>query len=508
MLAKDTAEFRGKLLSMGLKISASKAAPEHLRHYLQMTEPKLYARTVERIGWFGDTFVLPDENISGDGAEMVLLQPSREMRHSLRVAGTLDEWKRNVCRYCRGNSRLLFAVSCAAAPPLLKFFREQSGGFHLVADTTVGKTTCLLVAGSFWGGGGQNGFVQSWLTTANGLENTAEWHNNVLLLLDELKLIDPEHASKVAYSLSNGQSKGRMDRNTRAQRRAEWQLLFLSTGELDLSSHVEAAQGRVYGGQEVRFCEIPARVDDTNGVFESLHGFASAKLFAEHLAVASRTNYGTACREFLRYLVRMGHDSVREIVQQYRRRFIARHVPGTVAPEVARAGDRFALVSASGEFATDAGITAWEPGEAEAAAGSCFQAWRSQRGTDQHWDEEKAIQLLKQSLFAHGNSRFQFYHQRSDTPRPQTDDSAKTVNRLGFRCTTAEGETEYQVLPNMLQDLCGAFSPELVLRALRRRGLLNGCAGHHLTAQRTLPEIGRTRCYAISSRIFEDHQRD
>jgi hypothetical protein len=181
MLAGDTSEFRGKLLSMGLKISASKTAPESLRQYLQMTEPRAYARTVERLGWFGETFVLPDENIGPGGAEMVLLQPVREMKHRLKTSGSVDDWRCKVSSYCSGNSLLLFGVSCAAAAPLLHIVGEQSGGFHLVADTTVGKTTILTVAGSFWGGGGQNGFVQSWLTTANGLENTAEWHNNILL---------------------------------------------------------------------------------------------------------------------------------------------------------------------------------------------------------------------------------------------------------------------------------------------------------------------------------------
>ena len=105
---------------------------------------------MDRIGWHGETFVLPEENIGPSGGEMILFQAAREMGHNLRANGTtLEQWRQQVSRYCSGNSRLLFCVSCAGAAPLLHFLGEQSGGFHLVADTTVGKTTCLTAAVCF-----------------------------------------------------------------------------------------------------------------------------------------------------------------------------------------------------------------------------------------------------------------------------------------------------------------------------------------------------------------------
>jgi putative DNA primase/helicase len=497
-LAKDPAEFRAKLFSLGLKMSAAKNAPDLLRQYLQMTEPGVFALTVDRIGWNADTFVLPDENIGPKGGEMILFQPQREMAHRLRTAGTLEEWREGVSRYCSKNSRLMFSVSCAAAAPLLHFVGEQSGGFHLVADTTVGKTTCLMVAGSFWGGGGQTGFVGSWLTTSNALENTAEWHNHVLLCLDELKLIDPEQASKVAYSLSSGQSKGRMGRDTHAHRRVEWQLLFLSSGEIGLANHLEStSQKRLYGGQEVRFCEIPARVSERDGIFECIHQFETAKDFSEHLKASSKTCYGSACREYLRQLARIGYDQVRASVQQYQKRFADRFIPAGVAPEVARAGGRFSLVAAAGELATSFGITGWQSDEAENAAGACFAAWRAQRGGNGAWDEGQALRHVKSVLAAHGNSRFQFFKEPNDT------EGTKIPNRLGFRTLTDEGDSQYLILPAMFPEVCSPYPEDLVRRALKKRGLLKGSDAEHTTIKRTLPELGRTRCYVISSAIFD-----
>jgi putative DNA primase/helicase len=368
----------------------------------------LRALTVDRIGWQGNTFVLPDENIGPETGEMVLFQPRREMSHQLKTHGTVDEWRKGVGRYCSKNSRLLFSVSCAAAAALLYCTDEPSGGFHFVSETTVGKTTCLMVAGSFWGGGSQKGFVESWLTTSNALENTAERHNHVLLLLDELKLIEPEEAAKVAYALANGQGKSRMARDTHAHRQVEWQLLFLSSGEIGLASHLEGTsqKRRLYGGQEVRFCEIPARVSEAGGVFEFTHEFASPKDLAEHLMKASRNYYGAPGREFVREVARLGFDQVRSAVQKYRRRFVDRFVPASAAPEVARAGNRFSIVSAGGELFTTFGLSGWKPGEAEDAVGACFTAWYDRRGGSGSWDEAQAIRQVKFMLASHGSSRF------------------------------------------------------------------------------------------------------
>jgi hypothetical protein len=79
------------------------------------------ARIVDRIGCFYEsftTFTLPDDQtISSKGAEMILLEQTRPMRHCLKSQDSLDESKRNIGRYCSGNTRLLFAISCAEAAP-------------------------------------------------------------------------------------------------------------------------------------------------------------------------------------------------------------------------------------------------------------------------------------------------------------------------------------------------------------------------------------------------------
>jgi uncharacterized protein (DUF927 family) len=169
---------------------------------------------------------------------------------------------------------------------------------------------------------------------------------------------------------------------------------------------------------------------------------------------------------------------------------------------VARAGARFSLVGAAGELLTGFGITGWQPGEAQRAAGVCFGAWRAQRGGNGAWDEDQALKHVKGFLVAHGNSRFQLIEDRP------VQDGAKIPNRIGFRSRMRDGECEYIVLSDMFGELCGPYAEELVRRVLQKRGLLRGADPGHATVKRVLPELGRPRCYVISEKIFSEGEHE
>jgi uncharacterized protein (DUF927 family) len=111
----------------------------------------------------------------------------------------------------------------------------------------------------------------------------------------------------------------------------------------------------------------------------------------------------------------MDYDSVRSAVEQHQKRFCERFVSAGVAPEVGRVGVRFSIVAAAGELIASLGISGWQPGEAQAAAGACFAAWRAQRGGSGAWDEEQAIKHFKSILMAHGNSRFSVDWRKRET---------------------------------------------------------------------------------------------
>ena len=117
---------------------------------------------------------------------------------------------------------------------MLELFSEESCIFHLVGPTSMGKTTNLFVAGSVWGGGGRNGFVETWRSTANALEATASVHNDGFLPLDELSEADARDIGQVVYMIGNNSGKARMSQHAKLTKRIDWRVVVLSSGERGL----------------------------------------------------------------------------------------------------------------------------------------------------------------------------------------------------------------------------------------------------------------------------------
>ena len=134
--------------------------------------PEARARSVTQTGWTedGGAFVLPDR-VLGEGPEPVILAAEGErpgVRHP-RAPWTIGAKPSAGC--VSAIRRLLFCVSLAFAPPLLRLTGTESGGFHLKGASTdassSGKTTAQRVAASVCG---PPDYLQRWRTTDNALE--------------------------------------------------------------------------------------------------------------------------------------------------------------------------------------------------------------------------------------------------------------------------------------------------------------------------------------------------
>jgi putative DNA primase/helicase len=367
MLTGDGAKCRAYLLDQGLKIGTSPRARTLLTQYIQTRQPKDVTTCTNRTGWHGPAFVLPRETFN-DEAERIVFQSEQAMENTFSVKGTPDQWRERVGALCAGNSRLVFAVACAFAGPLLRPAGVDSGGFHFWGESSSGKTTALKVAASV--NGGRN-YLQHWRTTDNAFEAIAAQHCDSLLVLDELAQVDPKTAGGCAYMLASESSKARATRNGAPRPRLSWRLLFLSTGESGQAEHM----GRVQAGQEPPMADIPADAGAGCGLLENLHGMeGGGSAFSRHIVEQAGRCYGGPGRAWLQWLTTNAHSLDGEI-RQHIQAIEARMIPATNGGQVRRVGLRFALVGAAGEMATAAGLTGWEPGESERAAITCFNAW-------------------------------------------------------------------------------------------------------------------------------------
>lgn len=519
MLSGDGGEYRAMLLNMGLRISTSPRARNLLTQYIQSRQPEALALCTDKTGWHGRAFVLPHETVGEEG-ERIVFQTDSAMENTFRARGTVEQWRERVAGLCAGNTRLVFAVACAFAGPLLRPAGVESGGFHLRGDSSSGKTTALKVAASVWGG---PSYLQRWRTTDNALESIAAQHSDGLLILDELAQVDPKTAGECAYMLANEQSKARATRNGAPRARLAWRLLFLSAGELGLADHMAEGMKRTRTGQEVRMADIPADAGAGMGAFERLHGHEGGAAFSTHLTGQAAACFGAVGRAWLEWLT-ANVDTLKARMRDAANGLALGLVPEAASGQVYRVGARFALVGAAGELATEAGLTGWAKGEAERAARACFNAWLAARGGAGNGEVAAMLKQVRRFLELHGEGRFTWWHRAAD------DHNAKTLQRAGFRrmvndkgepiksnaehqreygetMTPFDGErtaVEYFVMPETFRaEVCQGFDPEAVCKVLADCGCLATSEPGRYAKKPRLPGVGLARCYHITPRIFE-----
>jgi putative DNA primase/helicase len=505
-------------LNMGLRIATTPRARTMLTQYIQTRTPDEFASCTDRIGWHGRAFVLPKETI-GDDAERIVFQSENAVENTFRVKGTAVQWRERVGALCVGNSRLLFAVACAFAGPLLRPAGMESGGFHYRGDSSGGKTTALKLAASVYGG---TSYLQRWRSTDNALEATAAQHSDCLLILDELAQIDPKTAGECAYMLANEQGKARATRNGTPRPRQAWRLLFLSAGELGLSDHMAEGMKRTRTGQEVRMADIPADAGAGLGAFENLHGMEGGAAFAKHITWQAQTVYGATGRAWLHWLTEHA-DTLKVCIRNASNILAQSMIPKDCSGQVERVGARFALVGAAGEMATAAGLTGWPPGESERAARSCFLSWLSARGGIGNGEIVAMLRQVRRFLELNAEGRFAMWHRGSD------DHASKTLNRAGVRrMLNEDGEPvktnrqfgaeygdrmpaalgdgvsfEYFILTETFKvEVCQGFDHKTVARVLLDHGCLIPDKGRAFDCRPRLPGIGNTWCYRIPPAIF------
>jgi len=251
LIQKGGHELAGLMARVGIECRPGKKSHERLAQCLGDTEVRRWIHSVSRTGWHlideKVVLVTGSGEVLGDVKDDVIFQSgnsigvSADAKTAFASSGDLEEWKQHVARFAIGNDRVAFGVSAAFAAPLLRFAKEQGGGFNFFGDSQIGKTTLLAVAGSVYGPGRRDGGqINSWRATDNGLEVLAAETADFLLLLDEMGQATAAIVGGTVYMLFNNAGKIRMTEGRGRQKT----IFFNASSLFSVGSHEGPLLGR------------------------------------------------------------------------------------------------------------------------------------------------------------------------------------------------------------------------------------------------------------------------
>jgi uncharacterized protein (DUF927 family) len=502
-----------ELEDAGLSCGTSRKAHDGLKHFLGAVGSIHRIRCVERAGWHGTAYVLPNGRVFGpDETNRLVLQSEHAATAGTYLArGTLKEWQEHIARPAMGNCLFGFSLSAGFSGPLLDVIGESSGGVHFYGGSQTGKTTLMCSTASIWGpGDNKTGPMRSWRVTANGLEAVAAEHSDGLLILDEIGQASGREAGDMVYMLANQHGKARMSRAGGMRRPTTWRLTFLSTGETTLATKMSEAGQRSYAGQEVRLLNLAADAGAGFGVFHTLHDAASAGAFADQLRRASVSYCGVAGPAFLEALVRdrtKDSEKLETSLRQGRETFLATNMPAGADGQVRSAAARFALIGMGGELARAYGVVPWPEGEAIGASKACFLLWLAGRGGTGAAEDAHAIETAKTFIALHGAARFENLRQNhSAETLDEYSANQRIVNRAGYVRTVLnkDGQRAKEFLIHAAvwrNEVFKGMNPSRAAMALRNAGFLVPGTQNASTVV-WIPGSGEARVYVIRSAIL------
>ena len=476
-------ELRGELLAMGVEIDPQ-AGRTLLGQYLQAKPPKRRVHCALQVGWCGKSFVLPDSVIGAD-ASSVIFQSGERGHEEYTRGGTLAGWQGGIAALAIDNPLLTLALSASFAGPMLARCNGESGGVHLVGNSSTGKTTAIEAACSVWGGVNSR---RSWRATANGMEGAAALFTDGLLALDEISECDPREIGAIVYALGNGRGKQRASRTGNARGVTRWRCFVLSSGERTIGTAMLDGGFKAKAGQSVRLLDIPA--ERRFGAWDNLHGLPNGAAFSDAIRRSAVTHHGHAGRAFLEKLTRDKRDFC-EYLEAFKT------MPGLAADDgegqIKRAAGRFALMAMAGELAIEYGITPWPEGAAIEAAAIGLQAWRSTRGRGNE-ERRQVLEQVTAFIERHGDSRFSDADVLNDTMR---------INRAGW-WRDATGGRVYLFNAEGMREAVKGYDLKRALDVLQEAGALPGGAGERAKAQRIDGRL--VRLYQIhADKLGADH---
>ena len=224
-----------------------------VRTFIKAAREKMKPIQVKNtLGWHSDEFIFGDRTITKD---MVIRDAviNREMRSlvndTLTKDGTYEGWKDAVSVYDANNQMHgQFVLATAFGAPLMKYSTVNGLLISLVGKSGCGKSTMQKVAASVWGNKNQ---LQNAMGTKTGdtILSVTRWIGglrNLPVHLEEVSNIRDRDASDLAYMITQGAEKNRMqkglDEGFKRSLGLSWQTIVTSSSNPSLVDKISTVK--------------------------------------------------------------------------------------------------------------------------------------------------------------------------------------------------------------------------------------------------------------------------
>jgi len=267
----------------------------------------------QQFGWCDNdtTFVVGNREITAAG---VSYSPSSSATAELAAMyskkGTIHEWAKLANNYARaGNEDRAFILFAGFGSALFKFTNLSGGIIHLTNNGSgVGKTTVQHMVNSIWGRP-----IETLMNQED--KYLARMHRvsilgNIPATIDELTNMADEEVSNMAYSITHGRGRNRMQSQVNAERSntLRWSLIAITSGNKSLYDQLFNLKD-FPEGELMRILEFTISKTDNMTKAESDSAFN-----------AMYDNYGVAGEVFIRYVI-TNLPEVKKMLEKIQRKF-------------------------------------------------------------------------------------------------------------------------------------------------------------------------------------------
>lgn len=261
-----------------------------------------------QFGWTENNaeFILGDKEIT---AEKISYSPPSASTGSLATfmepVGTLEGWQEVIKVYDQeGFEPHAFGFFTAFGAPLLKHLNLRGAIINLVNNTSgTGKSTILKACNSVYGHPDE--LMLQWKDTLNSMIHRLGIMNNLPVTIDEITKLSGDNFSDLAYGISQGRGKNRMQQHSNAERinLTKWATIALCSSNASFQDKLAALKATP-DGEFMRLFEY--RIEQTDILSKEEADVLFNKLYS---------NYGQAGQQYIKYLVDNLEDAIDTVIQ-------------------------------------------------------------------------------------------------------------------------------------------------------------------------------------------------